>query len=493
MKTGHTFASSPEVFLLLLMSMPLAAARPDGAPDSAAPAWVADAVFYQIFPERFSNGDPSNDPPGTEPWEAAPTTRNFFGGDLRGIIERLPYLRTLGVTALYLNPIFHSPTNHKYQTTDCLKIDPHFGDEAVFRELVEACHAGGLRIILDAVFNHTGVGFFAFDDLKRNGAASRYRDWYKVREFPVGPPSRPNYECWWGHGSLPKLMTGNPEVRHYLFDVTRHWMDCGIDGWRLDVPNEIPHDFWIAWRRLVKSLNPDAYIVGEIWQDAGPWLRGDQFDGVMNYPFRDACLAFFAHDTISVSRFDALLERQRRGYPEGVPYALQNLLGSHDTERFLTLCGGDERVVQLAWLFQMTYPGAPMVYYGDETGMEGGRDPDCRRPMVWEPAPKGAAMLGRMRELIALRAAHSELRRGGYESVLADNGRKVLVYARRLGGREALVMLNRSTAEHRITVARPGTSFRLVWPERAVGMSITDTTITATVGPLSGVVFIGGE
>jgi cyclomaltodextrinase / maltogenic alpha-amylase / neopullulanase len=480
--------------LFFMVVQPVSAQSPHPG-EPRIPVWVRDAVFYQIFPERFSNGDPGNDPPGTEPWGGMPTTRNYFGGDLRGIMQRLDYLSALGVNALYLNPIFTSPTNHKYQTSDYLAIDPHFGDETVFREFVDACHARGIRVVLDAVFNHTGTQFFAFDDVRRNGADSRYTGWYTFHGFPVGPTSRPNYECWWGYGHLPKLATGNPEVRAYLFDVTRHWMAFGIDGWRLDVPNEIPHEFWVDWRQLVKSINPDAYIVGEIWQDASPWLQGDQFDAVMNYRFRDACLDLFARDTITVSQFDALLERQRHDYPEAVNFALLNLLGSHDTERFLTLSGGDTAAMTLAWMFQMTYPGAPMVYYGDEVGMTGGKDPDCRKTMVWGPAGQDAGLLGVMRSLIALRTTHDVLRQGVYERVQMNDREGTLAFARRSADSTALVIVNRSRVSRTVTVPQVPARGQMgqAWPAARVSWSTTGDSLTATLDPVSGVVFIGAR
>jgi cyclomaltodextrinase len=437
---------------------------------SFVPSWVKDAVFYQIFPERFANGDTTNDPEGTQPWGGVPTASNYFGGDLRGIIQHLDYLSRLGVNALYLNPIFASNTNHKYATADYMKIDPHFGNDQIFSQLIDSCHARGIRVILDAVFNHTGVDFFAFKDLRKNGNKSRYRNWYNVHSFPVGPVNKPNYDCWWGYGSLPKLMTKNPEVREYLFSVTRHWMEKGIDGWRLDVPNEIPHEFWIAWRKLVKSINPEAYIVGEIWDDASAWLQGDQFDGVMNYRFRDACLKLFALHAITVSRFDAQLARQRRDYPDGVNYALLNLLGSHDTERFLTACGNDTASWKLAVLFQMTYPGAPMIYYGDEVGMTGEKDPGCRGTMVWNPALQSVEMLNFVRRMISLRKAYLPLRHGLFRTILADDQRNVVAYARDTDGKSVMVVMNTGFVPQQVSIPlRPSHAhWTEIWPERAV-------------------------
>ena len=416
------------------------------------PGWVKDAVFYQIFPERFANGDTTNDPPGVEVWGGTPTGRNFFGGDLRGIIDHLEYIQDLGVNALYLNPIFEATTNHKYNTADYMRIDPHFGDDAAFQRLLDSCHARGIRVVIDGVFNHTGVAFFAFADIRAKGERSLYKDWYTIRSFPVGPPSKPNYECWWGHGALPKLRTENPAVRRYLFDVTRKWTTMGVDGWRLDVPNEIPHDFWIEWRKLVKSINPECYIVGEIWDDASAWLQGDQFDAVMNYRFRDPCLKFFVQETASPSTFDTALAHQRQDYPEPVNFALQNLLGSHDTERLLTMCNGDAEHEKLAVLFQMTYPGAPMVYYGDEIGMEGGKDPGCRGTMIWESKKQRADLLNWYKKMIALRRAHPVWRHGSFETLRTDDARRIYVFARKVGESRGVVVINAGSSPARVAV-----------------------------------------
>jgi glycosidase len=464
---------------------------------SFVPAWVKDAVFYQIFPERFANGDTSIDPPGTQPWGGTPTPRNYFGGDLRGIISRLDYVCSLGVTALYLNPVFASSSNHKYQTRDYMSIDPAFGDERVFKELVDSCHRRGLRIILDGVFNHTGVDFFAFADVKKLGAASKFRDWYFFHGFPVGSPRAPNYECWWSIGSLPKLNTGNPDVRRYLFDVTRHWTALGIDGWRLDVPNEIPHEFWIEWRGLVRSINPDAYIVGEIWGDGTPWLRGDQFDAIMNYRVRAACLEFFASRTSTVQTFDAALAAACREHPDEVNLAAFNLLGSHDTERFLTLCGGDEAMWKLGVLFLLTYPGTPCLYYGDEVGMTGGKDPACRGTMVWEPERQNLRLLEFTRRMIALRRDHAVFRRGTISTVVIDDERRVYGYARRDGDTAAIVLLNGSAQEQTVVVPSGDgwniASWQQVWPSDTGEKLFQGTLQTTTIAAKSANVYIGAH
>ncbi len=463
--------------------------------ESFVPSWVRDAVFYQIFPERFANGDSSNDPLGVQPWGGKPEWDNFFGGDLQGIIQHLDYLSDLGINALYLNPIFEATSNHKYNTTDYLKIDPHFGDEATFKRLVDECHVRGIKVILDAVFNHTGVDFFAFRDIKRNSARSRYLRWYSVCSLPVGPEDKPNYECWWGHGSLPTLMTYTPEVRQYLFDVTRHWMKIGVDGWRLDVANEVPRNFWIEWRMFVKSINPEAYIVGEIWDDATPWLQGDQFDAVMNYRFRDAVLEFFAQPRMSVRAFDSMLARQRTDYPSGVNHALLNLLGSHDTERFLTLCGGDTARMKLAALFQMTYLGAPMIYYGDEIGMEGGRDPDCRRTMVWDERFQGKDLLRAYRDAIGLRNSYPVFRHGDFETVLVSDSTGIYVFARSTSDATALVVMNAGGTHQRLTIS-PGPKYQYsrwqqIWPVGAPEAVAVTAPLLVDVPPMGAAVFRG--
>lgn len=462
----------PLVLLAMVTALPASAQEPSFVPD-----WVKDAVFYQIFPERFANGDTANDPAGTQPWGGVPTPGNYFGGDLEGIIRRLDHLSSLGVSAIYLNPIFAANSNHKYNTTDYRSVDPHFGTEETFRRMVEACHARGIRVILDGVFNHTGTAFFAFADVKKNGAASPYADWYNIRSFPVAPASRPNYECWWGYGELPKLMTGTPAVREHLFAVTRKWMEFGIDGWRLDVPNEIPHPFWVEWRRLVKSINPDAYIVGEIWDDASAWLRGDQFDAVMNYRFQKACARFFAAGDMSVTGFDDSLARVRETTPGDVSWAMLNLIGSHDTERFLTAAGKDRPRTELAWLFQMTYVGAPMIYYGDEIGMEGGKDPGCRGTMVWEPERQDTALLRTMRSLVALRNGSAPLRRGTFDALLRDDTRRLYAYRRALGGESVVVAMNTGDRER---------SYALTLHPEDTGMTWSQSWSSATGGSAAG-------
>jgi cyclomaltodextrinase / maltogenic alpha-amylase / neopullulanase len=403
---------------------------------SDGPDWVRDAVFYQIFPDRFANGDRTNDPPGTVPWSSAPTRDNFFGGDLAGILERLPYLEDLGVNALYLTPIFRAATNHRYDTHDYYAVDPAVGDTGLLREFVQEAHARGIRVMLDAVFNHVGEGFFAFEDLRRNGAQSAYRDWFVLRgDRAVSEPL--SYQTCGGAPYLPKLDTTNPEVREYLLDVAAHWLvQADIDGWRADVPWKVPLDFWDAFRARVKSVMPDAYLVAEAWWSWGP-LR-HVFDGLMNYRLRNDLFDFCLFDRKDAE--DLAIESRLLLAESSGGHHMLNLLGSHDTARIATLAEGDAERIEFALVALFTYPGAPMLYYGDELGLEGGDDPDCRRAMPWDEDAWNHRRRDLVRRLIELRRASVALRRGDWQPLLAFN--RVLAFRRTHGDEQAIVVLN---------------------------------------------------
>ncbi len=422
--------------------------------DVVTPEWVQDAVFYQIFPDRFANGDPANDPVNVQPWGAPPTRKGFQGGDLRGVIQRFDYLLDLGITAIYFNPIFESSANHRYHTTDYFRLDPRLGTLDDFKELLDLAHSHGVRVILDGVFNHCGRGLFQFQDILENGPDSGYLDWFHVKGFPLNAYETarpPNYETWWKVRELPEFNADNPEVRRFLLEVARYWMEVGIDGWRLDVPNEIDDDaFWQEFRRVVKGVNPEAYIVGEIWDDAARWLQGDQFDAVMNYPFRRACLDFFIEGRTDARVFADTVEDLLVRYSAPIVQTQLNLLGSHDTERILTLAGGDVAGVKLAFLMLMTYPGAPCIYYGDEIGLEGGGDPDCRRAMIWDEGRWNHELRDTVRKLIAIRKAHPVLRRGAYHRLAADGD--VYAFARTDSDETLAVVLNNGNSPWDVAV-----------------------------------------
>jgi cyclomaltodextrinase / maltogenic alpha-amylase / neopullulanase len=410
------------------------------------PDWVKHAVFYQIFPDRFANGDPTNDPANVQPWGTPPTPYNFMGGDLAGILQKLDHLQELGITAIYLNPIFQATSNHRYNTYDYFRIDPKLGTMEDFQKLVQEMHQRGMRLILDGVFNHCGRGFYAFHDVVENGAHSPYVGWFHIKKFPIFPydgRKKANYESWWGIRSLPKFNTDNPQVRQFLLSVARYWIEQGADGWRLDVPNEIDDDtFWREFRQVVKSANPEAYIVGEIWKDAKRWLQGDQFDAVMNYPLRDLCVDFLAKGTMDASTFATKLTRLFRRYPSEATYALLNLLGSHDTARWLTVCGNDVRRAMLGYTLLFTLPGAPCIYYGDEIGMTGEADPHCRACFEWDKRKWNRRLHQHIRDLIALRQSSTAWRTGAFEVLTAENS--LFAYARWDASDAFVVIINNS-------------------------------------------------
>ena len=419
------------------------------------PNWAQDAVFYQIFPDRFADGDKGNDPKDVQVWGAKPTYFSWMGGDLRGVMDHWNYLKSLGINALYFNPLFSARSNHAYDTTDYTLIDPRFGTNAELKELTAKAHKDGWRVILDAVFNHTGVDFAGFKSLQTEREKSPYRSWYFVHGFPIEvKDGQKNYDGWYGSPWMPKMNVLNPPTRDYLLNVAKRWItDGGIDGWRLDAADEVNPDFWRQFRKAVRSVKPDAYIVGERWSDASAWLQGDQWDSAMNYPFCFAVRDFFASDKSKPSEFDARLSQMREAYPPAATAVMFNILDSHDTDRILTACGGNAAKEQQAVLFQMTYPGVPCVYYGDEIGMEGGRDPDNRRGFEWAQVKSNNDTLHFYKTAIALRQAHPCLRRGDFETVIKDDAKGVYGFTRTYGKDSALVIFNRSDREQTVQLS----------------------------------------
>jgi len=436
------------------------------------PAWVRDAVFYQIFPDRFAASERVPKPGPLEPWDAPPTYTGFKGGDLLGIAEHLDHIAALGATALYLTPVFQSASNHRYHTYDYFTVDPLLGGNDALRELLDRAHGRGMRVVLDGVFNHTGRGFWPFHHVLETGSGSPYRRWFHFDQAALdqgrpldaypdaharagvglnqphvgeieggnsGSRSRLGYDAWWDLPALPKLNVGEPVVREYLWSVAEHWLRFGIDGWRLDVPAEIDDPaFWAEFRRRCRAVNPEAYLVGEIWNVAPEWVSGDRFDALMNYPLAEAIIGYVAgasldepllrshHEYAKTVRLDgagfgARLSELGGAYaPETVAVQL-NLLDSHDTPRIASLLGGDREAFELAVLLQATLPGAPCIYYGDEIGLAGRMDPDSRRAFPWDEATWDRELLEATRAALALRGAEPALRSDGLR-VLATNG-----------------------------------------------------------------------
>lgn len=376
------------------------------------PYWVTDTVWYQIYPERFCNGNPKRNPEGTMPW-AGPDTRvtneQFYGGDLEGIDSKLSYLQDLGITGLYLTPINEAPSSHKYDTTDYKKIDPHFGDEQVMKDLVSHAHEKGMRVMLDGVFNHCGKEFKPWQDVIQKGPESEYYDWFMVNEWPFKEnehnTKKKRYFSFAFADNMPKLNTNNPKVIDYFLDVCETWVrEYDIDGLRLDVANELSHKFCKLLRERMLALKPDFYILGEIWHDSIEWLRGDEFDAVMNYTLAGSISEFWIDEEKEKREFEFAINRCYTLYTQQINDALFNLLDSHDTIRLISKIGNiDKFYQQLAVLFAM--PGSTCIYYGTEIALEGSFDPDCRRCMPWKDIEEGKynENIAIMKQLIKLR------------------------------------------------------------------------------------------
>lgn len=398
------------------------------------PAWVNDTVWYQIFPERFCNGNEALNPAGTLPWREEGSVRNseFFGGDLPGITKKLDYLQELGITGIYLTPINASPSSHKYDTADYFKIDEHFGTEEDFKELVAGAHERGIRIMVDCVFNHSGEGFAPWLDVVEKGPESEYFDWFMVNQWPFnhkgGAAKKKQYYTFAFFDEMPKLNTNNEKVRQFFIDVCKKWVEeYKVDGLRFDVANEVSHTFLKELRQEMKAINPDVYLLGEIWHDAMGWLRGDEFDAVMNYPLGQSIKDFWIDKSLTGEDFEYTVNRCYTGYMQQTNDVLFNLLDSHDTKRLRSEVNSlDEFYQQLAVLFAM--PGSPCIYYGTEIAMEGGHDPDCRRCMPWKKIEAGEFddRIEVIKQLIALRKQEKLLQgRNFHFPAVYDNPRVI--------------------------------------------------------------------
>lgn len=492
------------------------------------PDWVQDAIFYQIFPDRFarSNRSPSRNLP-FEMWDAAPTVHGFKGGDLYGVADKLDYLQDLGITALYLNPIFESASNHRYHTYDYYHVDPLLGGNAALRQLLDRAHERNMRVILDGVFNHASRGFWQFHHVLENGISSPYRDWFFFdtdrlrgqRRWGAYPTQEEHealqngedslkaigYRGWWNLPALPKFNTNTPAVRTFLFEVAKYWIEFGADGWRLDVPGDIDDDsFWQEFRYRVRQSNSQAYIVGEIWHEAQRWLQGDQFDAVMNYELTKPVLAFTAgkhlntrvahqqsnyqgiQHTIDAHEFANQVDHNRGLYRQDITYSQFNLLDSHDTPRFLSCVNGDKDALRLAWLFMFTYPGAPCIYYGDEIGIDGQHDPDCRKSFPWDEHRWDQNLRSYVKEAAALRKQHPALRRGDFTRLWSADG--TYVYSRSLDGKTFVVALNASETQQHANVSFEAQETPQILFGKASDISCGDGQLRFSVPARSGVI-----
>jgi glycosidase len=475
------------------------------------PAWAADAVFYQIFPDRFARSPHVPKPTNLEEWDSPPTRHGYKGGDLLGVVERLDWLTDLGINAIYLNPIFQSASNHRYHTHDYYRVDPLLGGDEAFEVLLAACHQRGIRVILDGVFNHASRGFFQFNDILENGFDSPWVEWFTINGLPLNPYRKgvpPNYHAWWGNPALPKFNTNHPDVREYLMSVAEYWTGRGIDGWRLDVPGEITTaGFWEEFRTRVRAINPDAYLVGEIWGEATAWLnRGDRFDAAMNYLFAGKTLAFVAGDRvdpglsdhvdypisppIDASEYGETMEALLALYPDHTTRSNFNLLGSHDTARSLTVVGGDVDSVVLAAVLLFTHPGAPCVYYGDEVGMTGGKEPESRGSFPWDKKESwNHRILDTYRTLIALRRTHVAFSHGSYRRLPTPPGSDLYAFVREAGPEQLVVAANAGQKAATVSVQDPtaGEHLETLWGTGEIRRD--GRLLQMTVPPRSGAVW----
>ena len=448
------------------------------------PDWPADAVFYQVFPDRFARSGRVPAPGPFEAWDAEPTQAGFKGGDLYGLVDRLDDLADLGISGLYLNPVFTAASNHRYNASDYLSVDPLLGGDAALRRLLDEAHARGIRVLLDGVFNHSGRGFFPFQHVIEAGARSPYRDWFYldpdvldgrrgIDPYPTGDPEghhlRAGYRSWWNITSLPKLRVDHPPMREFLMGVAEHWLRFGIDGWRLDVPADIEDPtFWPEFRRRVRAVKPDAYLVGEIWTEGPEWLTGDRFDALMNYPLGLAILGYVSDGrldqaaidgqadyrrelkAIDAPAFGARLDHLQALHDPATLSVQYNLIGSHDAPRARTCLAGDIGALRLATLLQMVLPGTPSIYYGDELGMQGGPDPDCRRAYPPAPGPEALGMRAFVRAAVHARNGHPALRRGTVRVAAAVG--QAIALARAANGERALVAINSGQEAARLVI-----------------------------------------
>jgi glycosidase len=565
-----------------------------------APEWAKHVIWYQIFPERFRNGDPSNDPTGERVggprgWEISPWTGDWYqrasweqslgdtfrdgvfkrryGGDLQGIIDKLDYLQELGIGGIYLNPVFDAVSLHKYDTSFYHHIDRFFGPDPegdveimkqedpedpdtwqwtsadrLFLKLIQKVHKRGMKIIIDGVFNHTGTDFWAFRDVAQHQSNSRYGNWYSIKSFADGNGQKFDYDGWWGVKSLPELKevdgTLVKPVREHIFAITRRWMDPdgdgdpsdGIDGWRLDVPEEVGQKFWKEWSAEVRKMNPNAYTVGEIWTDkGGEWVNGELFTAAMNYPFTEAVQNYMIDQSVSASDFMKRLRSIREGLPDEAELVQQNLMDSHDTPRLASMIvnpgrefdtktkpaegfdvrkptSKERRLQRLIALFQYTYVGAPMIFYGTEAGMWGADDPDDRKPMVWpefdyddeksHPLNKKRSvdensfdegLFNWYKKLGAIRNRHLALRKGKFQELLTRNEANMFVFARFLNKHMfCLVAVNRSEQTQKIRIplehfeVEEGKHLENIITGNRAGVANSETAIT--IPPLAGAV-----
>lgn len=406
------------------------------------PEWAKNKVIYQIFPSRFASDKEIPE----EIWYQEPIGHQAdLKGSLRGIIDHLDYIKNLGADIIYMTPIFVSRSSHKYNIDDYYRIDPSFGDKEDLKELVSKAHERGMYVILDGVFNHTSVDFFAFKDIREKGENSIYLDWYYVNSFPLVMEfgKKPSFKTFSYVGGMPKLNLQNKEAADFVIDVASYWIrECDIDGWRLDVGDEISHGFWKRFRKEIKAVKKDALIVGEVWHFAGDFLEGDEWDSVMNYPFYNAVLDLAATQKTGADAFLRKMNFLKGNLYNGLEGYLWNFIDSHDTARFLHTAKNNRKKQMLAAAIQLLLPGMPMIYYGDENAMQGGPDPDCRRGMIWDENRQDKEMFRYYQTLIGIRRGYPVLTQGLIKEQYAKEDCGLIVTKRSLDGQEIILLFH---------------------------------------------------
>ena len=433
----------------------------------ASPQWVQDTVIYNIFPDSFATGHRFISGMETERDYGQEKVHGKLGGTIKGITENIDYLTELGVNAIYINPIFVAGEYHKYDLVDYYHIDPCFGTDEEFGKLVQHCHEKGIRVIIDGVFNHCGWHFMAFNDVVEKGEASDYKDWFYRLEYPVvrpeDPETYPGYECFGYERMMPKLALDQEEAADYFCQVGQYWIErYNIDGWRLDVASESNYGFWRKFRTAVKKCKKDAVLIGEVWESAGHWLDGTMFDSTMNYDFRKHCKRFFAEETADALEFDSRVTDMRMRYRKQTVFSQLNLLDSHDVSRFLSLCK-DVKSFRLAVIFQMTFPGMPSVFYGDEAGVTGILEAEYRSPMPWDTLAETDELFYLYQRAIELRKRELILKRGEYRTVTAERGSRLYGYERYLGSERIRIFLNME--EHAAELLPEWLEGEILWQE----------------------------
>jgi len=427
------------------------------------PAWVKDTIWYQIFPERYADGDSSNNPENCLPWGSEEDTiYKFYGGDLQGVINHLDELADLGINGIYFTPIFESPSSHKYDTTNYYKIDPAFGTNELFGELMEKAHQRGIRVMLDAVFNHCGWFHPFWQDVVKHGRESRYYDCFFIERDPVinfdveegkipnvslDDRGNLNYATFAFTLLMPKWNTDHPLVKEYLLGAIRYWTETyRVDGWRLDVSNEVPHAFWREFRQMLKQINPEVYILGENWDNSYPWLLGDQFDGVMNYEL--TYLIWFllgeadkVKQKYDVVEYQEAINQLLANYPKHNLPVMYNLIDSHDTPRIMSICGDQIEKVKLAYLLQFTFAGAPSVYYGSEVGLAGPEGHN-RRCMPWDESQQDLGISSFVKNLIELRKKYSVFSVVDLKWLLVDSEKQAFIFQKNEDHQRLIVVVN---------------------------------------------------